>query len=197
MEPWTLVRFSLNEVTDGVVTRLMSDLMSIALEDLREVGVFSSELTTQGQCLYFSPGAATAFASALTELPIERCDPPSAETPLCLYGAAECLPPSDGRVECSIPADTAPAGRVVELVELEDDSSRTPDGWSSVQYQITRLLPEIPREESTRHSLVAEDPSAYSRTYRLLRAALVVGTAAVIIVLVLPYLAWFAVLVVR
>ena len=195
MEPWTLVRFSLKEVEDGVVTRLMRDLMSFALEDLREVGVFSSELTSQGKYLYFSPRAAKAFASALAGLTIERCDPPSSQTLLCFYGAAECLPLPDERVECRIAADPPPAGRVVELVEREDDSSGTPGGWSSVRSQIAGLLPEIPREESTPHSLIAEDPDAPSKTYRLLRAALVVSAATVVIALVSPYLVWFVALV--
>jgi hypothetical protein len=195
MEPWTLVRFSLNEVADGVVTRILRDVMSLALQDLREIGVFSSELTFQGKCLYFSPCAAKAFASALAELPTERCDPPNSETLLCLYGAAECLPMPDERVECRIAADPPPAGRMAELVEREDDLS-TPAGWSSVQGQISRLLPQISREEATLHSLVAEDPSASSKTYRLLRAALVVSAAAAVVALASPYLAWFAAFVV-
>ena len=192
MGSWTLVRFSLKEVADGVATQLMRDIMCLALQDLREIGVFSSELTVQGKCLYFSPCAAKAFASALAKLPIERCDPPNSETLLCLYGAAEYLPLPDERVERGIAADPPSAGQVAELVEREDDLSRAPSGWSPVQDQITRLLPEISPEEPSLHSLIAEDPHVPSKTYRLLRAALVVSAAAIIIALVSPYLAWFA-----
>ena len=199
MESWTLVRFSLKEVADGVATRLLRDFMSLALEDLREIGVFSSELGFQGKCLYFSPCAAKAFASALAKLPIELCDPPNPETLLCLYGVAECLPLPDTPVGCSIatdpPSPTPPPEQLDQLVAArKNDSSSTVAGWSSIQFQITRLLPEIPREEATPHFLIGEDPDAPSKTYRLLRAVLVVSAAAVIGALVSPYLAWFAAL---
>jgi len=197
MESWTLVRFSLNEVEDGVATRLLRDFMSLSLEDLREIGVFSSELGFQGKCLYFSPCAAKAFASALAKLPIEPCDPPNPETLLCLYGTAECLPLPDKAVGCSIATDpplpTPPSEQLHQPVaEGKDDSSGTAAGWLSFPSQITRLLPEFPREEATPHFLIGEDPDAPSKAYRLLRMVLVVSAAAVIIALVSPYLAWFA-----
>jgi hypothetical protein len=160
VEPWTLVRFSLKEVADGVATRLLRDFMSLDLQDLREIGVFSSEVTPEGKCLYFSPCAAKAFASTLAKLPIERCDPPNSETLLCVYGTAECLPLPVERVQSRIEADLPPAGRVVDLVEREDE--RTLAGWSSVQDQIKKLLPEISREEPTLHSQIAEDPGGPS-----------------------------------
>ena len=180
MECWTLVRFSLQEVSDGVATRLLRDFMSLGLEDLREIGVFSSEVGFQGKCLYFSPCAAKAFASTLAKLPIERCDPPNPETVLCLYGVPECLPPADMPVECSIATDLPPPAPPSEqldqlVAERKDDWSSTAVAWSSVQDEITSLLPEIPREEATPHFLIGEDPDAPSKTYRLLRAVLVVS----------------------
>jgi hypothetical protein len=201
MKSWTLVRFSLKEVADGVAAQLLRDIMSLAPQDLREIGVFSSELGFQGKCFYFSPCAAKAFASALAKLPIELCDPPNPETLLCLYGAAECFPPPDKPVGCSIATDPPPPNPSPEqldqlVAERKDDSSSTTAGWSSFQSQITRLLPEIPREEWTPHFLIGEDRDAPSKAYRLLRAALVVCAAGVIIALVSPYLAWFAALVV-
>jgi hypothetical protein len=76
--------------------------------------------------------------------------------------------------------------------------------WSSVEEEIARLLPEVAREDARSHphgvglprhgALLADVPST---TYRLLRAALVVGGAAVVISLASPYLAWIAVLVAR
>jgi hypothetical protein len=175
--------------------------MSLALEDLREIGVFSSELGFQGKCLYFSPGAAKAFAAALAKLPTEPCGPPNPETLLCLYGTPECLSPADERVECSNdsnpPPPTQPREGLDQLVgEGNDDGSSTAAGWSSVQEEIAGLLPEIPREEATPHLLIGEDPGAPSKTYRLLRAVLVVSAATVIIALVSPYIAWLAAFVV-
>src|SRR5262249_37654620 len=108
MESWTLVRFSLQEVADGIPTLLLRDFLSLALEDLREIDVFSSAARFQGKCLYFSPGAAKALVSALAKLPIELCDPPNPETLLCLYGTAECLPPPDKPAGCVIAADPPP-----------------------------------------------------------------------------------------
>jgi len=76
----------------------------------------------------------------------------------------------------------------------------TGSSWSSVEAEIARLLPEIPREPSTPHSpngipdhraLLSDAPSI---TYRLIRAAVVVSGAAIAISIVSPYLAWFAAL---
>ena len=86
-----------NEVAAGVIGRLMRDLMPLALEvrNFDDVGVFSSELGFQlGKCVYFSPGAVKAFASALAQLPAEECDTPTPEALSLLYGAYECLPAS-------------------------------------------------------------------------------------------------------
>lgn len=154
MESWILVHFSLKEVADGVSTRVLRDFISLALEDLREIGVFSSELGFQGKCLYFSPGAAKAFASALSKLPVEPCEPPKPETVLCLYGAAECLPLTDTPVvgysmATDPPSPTpSPDQRDQPGAEGKEGSASTAAGWSLVQGQIARLLPEIPGEES-------------------------------------------------
>ena len=115
MGSWTLVRFSLEEVRDGVATRLLRDFMSLALDDLREIGVFSSEVDFQGKCLYFSPCAAKAFASVLAKVPIELCDPPHPETLLCLYGAADCLPIPGQPVGCPTATGPSVAGRSSSL----------------------------------------------------------------------------------
>ena len=64
----------------------------------------------------------------------------------------------------------------------------------SVQNQIAKLLPEIPREESTPHSVVIGEADAPSKIYLLLRAVFVVSAAAVTMALVTPYLVWFAAL---
>jgi hypothetical protein len=63
----------------------------------------------------------------------------------------------------------------------------------SVQNEIAKLLPEIPREESTPHSVIGE-ADAPSKIYLLLRAVFVVSAAAVTLALVTPYLVWFAAL---
>jgi hypothetical protein len=97
-----LVRFSIEEVAAGVVARLMRDLMPLALQVHKpdDVGVFSSDLGSQhGKCVYFSPGAVKAFASALEKLPAHPCDSPSLETLSLLYGARECLPPATKRLD--------------------------------------------------------------------------------------------------
>jgi len=197
MGSWTLVGFSLEEVRDGVATRLLRDVMSLAVEDLREIGAFSSEVDFEGKCLYFSPCAAKAFASVLAKIPIELCDPPHAETLLCLYGTAECLPLPGQRVGCptAMGPSTRPPDQIDEVIaERKADPSSTAAGWSSVQNQIAKLLPEIPHEESTPHSVIGED-DAPSKIYLLLRAVVVVSAAAVTMALVTPYLAWFAALV--
>jgi hypothetical protein len=194
MEPWTLVRFSVEEIADGVATRLLRDFMSLAIQDLREIGVFSSELSFQGKCLYFSPCAASAFASVLAKLPFELCDPPNPEKLLCLYGAAECLPMPMGRT--TAPGSALPT-RPEQLDQLgaepKDDPSSTETGWSSIRDEVTRLLPEIRCEEVIPDPLIGERSNAPSRTYRLLRAVLVTGVAAVIFALASPYVVWFAV----
>jgi hypothetical protein len=69
--------------------------------------------------------------------------------------------------------------------------------WSSVEAEIANLLREIPREDPKPRSAEIPDDSAilsdpHSITYRLIRAALVVSGAAVVISIVSPYLAWFA-----
>lgn len=96
-----LVRFSMEEVAAGVVARLMRDLMPLALQVHKpdDVGVFSADLgSQQGKSVYFSPGAAKAFASALEKLPARQCDPPNLETLSLLYGGRECLPPAANRL---------------------------------------------------------------------------------------------------
>jgi len=195
MEGWTLVRFSLEEVAAGVPTRLLRDFMSLALEDLREIGVFSSELSFEGKCLYFSPCATREFASVLTKLQFELCDPPNPERLLCLYGAAECVQtPMGCTIATDSPPPTPPPEQLDQLVaKPKDDSSSTATGWSSVQDEVTRLLPEIRREEATPDFLIGEDSDTPSKTYRLLRAVLVASAAAVTIALVSPYVVWFAV----
>jgi hypothetical protein len=94
-----VVRFSVGEVAAGLIARLMRDLMPLALEVRRhdEVGVFSLDLGSEGKCVYFSPGAVKAFAPALAKLRNERCDSPSPQALSLLYGARECLRPSDER----------------------------------------------------------------------------------------------------
>ena len=174
-----------------VPTRLLRDFMSLALQDLREIGVFSSEVGLEGKCLYFSPCAAKAFASALGKLRIELCNPPNREKLLCLYGAAECLPVLDKRVATATELPTPQPDQLI--AEREDYSSSTAAGWSSMQTEIAKLLPDIPREESMPRSLIGEDDEP-SKTYLLLRAVLVVSAAAVIIALMSPYLVWFTVL---
>jgi hypothetical protein len=62
-----------------------------------------------------------------------------------------------------------------------------------MQTRLAKLLPEIPREESTPHCLVGED-YAPSKMYLLLRAVFVVSAAAVTMALVTPYIVWFAAL---
>jgi hypothetical protein len=197
MESWTRVRFSLKDVEDGVATALLRDFLSLNLEDLREIGVFSSELGYDGKCLYFSPLAARAFASGLAKLPVELCDPPKPETVLCLYGSAGCLPVPGKPVgsPATDPPPPEPPHLLDRLVEPPEDHSSNEAGWSSVQSEIARLLPEIAREESPPPSPVGEDPDLPSKTYRLLRAALIVSTAAVIIAVISPYLAWFVALI--
>ena len=61
--------------------------------------------------------------------------------------------------------------------------------WSSVEEEIASLLLEISREE---HSVPEISDDGPSKTYRLLRALLVVSGAAFVIGIVSPYLAWFA-----
>jgi NRPS condensation-like uncharacterized protein len=66
---WPVIRDELqSQIGDLLLDRLLRficrDHRLEAFEDLREVGVFSSELTSQGKYLYFSPRAAKAFASA-------------------------------------------------------------------------------------------------------------------------------------
>ena len=97
MKSWMLVRFSSEEVAAGVIARLMRDLMPLALEvrNYDDVGVFSSELVSRERGVYFSPGAAKAFASALAKLRAEQCDSPNPAALQLLYGARECLPPPD------------------------------------------------------------------------------------------------------
>ena len=109
-----LVRFSTGEVTTGVIARLMRDLLPLALEvrNSDDVGVFSSELDSGGKCVYFSPGAMKAFASALAKLPAEQCDRPNPETLSLLYGASECLPPRAKRLE------DVESPRILRLEEL-------------------------------------------------------------------------------
>jgi hypothetical protein len=107
----------MEEVAAGVVARLMRDLMPLALQVHKpdDVGVFSADLGSQnGKCVYFSPGAVKAFASALEKLPARSCDPPSLETLSLLYGARECLPPA-----AKHPGDPEPPRilRVEELIE--------------------------------------------------------------------------------
>ncbi len=116
MQSWMLVRFSMGEVAAGVVARLMRDLMPLALEVRRpeEVGVFSLDLGSEGKCVYFSPGAAKAFASALAKLPAERCDSPNPEALLLLYGGRECLPPPAKRLDAG---ESPRILRVEELIE--------------------------------------------------------------------------------
>jgi hypothetical protein len=96
MQSWIRVRFSIQEVASGVIARLIRDLipLSLGIRDFDDVGVFSSDLGSQGKCVYFSPGAVKAFGAALARLPIEKCDWPNTETLLLLYGARECLPAS-------------------------------------------------------------------------------------------------------
>jgi hypothetical protein len=74
--------------------------------------------------------------------------------------------------------------------------------WSSVERKIASLLAEAERQDSRSHSLgtgVADERAllsdVHSKAYRVLRAALVVGGAAILISLLSPYLAWFAALV--
>jgi hypothetical protein len=71
---------------------------------------------------------------------------------------------------------------------------RRPDSnWSSVENEIAKLLPEIPHEDrkpdSANEALLADAPPI---TYRLTRAALVIGGAGFFISIVSPYLAWIA-----
>ena len=82
--------------------------------------------------------------------------------------------------------------------------SGTESKWSSVEDEIAKLLPQIPREDAGPHSLVKGIPQDQallsdvpSKSYRLLRAALVVSGAAVVISIVSPYLAWLAAAVAR
>jgi hypothetical protein len=117
MKPWMVVRFSTEEVSSGVIARLMRDLMPLALQVHKpdDVGVFSSDLGSQhGKCVYFSPGAVKVFASALEKLPVRPCDPPSLETLSLLYGASECLP---SPVKPVGEAESPRILRVEELVE--------------------------------------------------------------------------------
>ena len=106
MTSWVVVRFSVGEVAAGFIARLMRDLMPLALEVRRhdEVGVFSADLGSEGKCVYFSPGAVKAFAPALAKLPSEHCDSPNPRALALLYGARECLAPSDeGRNDVESP----------------------------------------------------------------------------------------------
>ena len=129
---------------------------------------------SKGNAFTSPPCAARAFASVLAKLPFELCDPPNPET--------------------GSPPPTSPPEQPDQLLaKQDDDSSSTATGWSSVEGEITRLLPEIPREEATPDFLIREDSDTPSKTYRLLRAALVASAAVVTIVLVSPYLVWFAV----
>jgi hypothetical protein len=99
MMSWMLVRFSVGEVAAGGIARLMRELMPLALEIRKQddVGVFGSDLGSEGKCVYFSPGAAKAFAAALAKLRGEPCDSPNPQALSLLYGACECLPPPDVR----------------------------------------------------------------------------------------------------
>ncbi len=99
MMSWMLVRFSVGEVAAGGIARLMRELMPLALEIRKQddVGVFSSDLGSEGKCVYFSPGAVNAFAPALAKLRGEPCDSPNPQALSLLYGACECLPPPDVR----------------------------------------------------------------------------------------------------
>ena len=106
----------MGEVAAGFIARLMRDLMPLALGVRRhdEVGVFSSDLGSEGKCVYFSPGAVKAFAPALAKLPGEQCDSPNCQALSLLYGARECLSPSDGRRSDVEPPRVL---RVDELIE--------------------------------------------------------------------------------
>jgi hypothetical protein len=114
MKSWMLVRFSSAEVAAGVVARLMRDLMPLALEvrNYDGVGVFCSALGSREKGVYFSPGAAKAFASALANLRVERCDSPNPEALQLLYGAPQCLPRQDK------PLDDVDSPRVLRVEEL-------------------------------------------------------------------------------
>jgi len=111
-----VVRFSAGEVAGGVIARLMRDLMPLALEVRKhdDVGVFSAKLGSDGKYVYFSPGAVTAFASALAKLSSEPCDSPNPKTLSLLYGARECLPP---RAERLSDVEAPRVLRVEELIE--------------------------------------------------------------------------------
>jgi hypothetical protein len=181
MEYWTLVRFSLEEVRDGVATRLLRDFMSLALEDLREIGVFSSEVDFQGKCLYFSPCAAKAFASVLAKAPIELCDPPNPETLLCLCGAVECLPMPGKPVGCSTatgPPPPTPPTRPTRSAYRGTDGRfvERAAGWSSVQTQIVAFSASLGRYRS-RHSRHTHrlDPGGYHARDRAVAQG-IVGT---------------------
>jgi hypothetical protein len=73
------------------------------------------------------------------------------------------------------------------LTELSDPQSN----WATVEKEIANLLEEMPREDPYEQSPSSDVPSP---TCGLLRAALVIGGATVVISLVSPYLAWFAAL---
>ena len=71
--------------------------------------------------------------------------------------------------------------------------ARRESNWSWVEDEIARLLPEIHREGSANE--IPGDPALLdepSIATRLIRAALLVLGAALIIVIVSPFLAWIA-----
>ena len=72
--------------------------------------------------------------------------------------------------------------------------ARRESNWSWVEDEIARLLPEIHREGSANEipgdpAFLCDEPSIATR---LIRAALLVLGAALIIVIVSPFLAWIA-----
>ena len=116
MTSWAFIRFSAAEVAAGLIARMMRDLLPLALELHRQddVGVFSSDLGSDGKRVYFSPGAVKAFAAAIAKLPSELCASPDPQALSLLYGARECLStPAGPRSDVEPPRVL----RVDELVE--------------------------------------------------------------------------------